>query len=255
MMATASDYYRRPVRKRIAQGDIALTDFHQLRSRSGSEPGGPGPEATEAPNLPWLGEFSDYEISVPRHDGKEELRILRVWSGYVMVLHQACELQFSSPDDSRLVIAPIVSQGQWPEGPWESLRRNNIPGYFYLPPVTGETARELELPGDWPEAVVCLANITLSSVGLIKARRELSIAQVLLPDLHDAINRFFTVRGFANFGAASATIGKRLVKVVDSNQTVHGPVRLLKLYFGDESEADGDGDDELTLANWGVRPG
>jgi hypothetical protein len=204
--------------------------------------------------LPFFGEATDFEIEVPLPGGRQEVRYVRVWTGYVMVLHQACELEFADENDSRLVIAPLTSTELWPEAPWSLLRQNQIPGYFHLPPLDDERAATVGLPARWPEGVVCLAGATLSSTALIKPRRELSLTPGLLPMLQDTVTRFFAVRGFADLRAAKATEGKRLVKVVETNQTVAGPAKLVKLYFGEEDGSVEEADDELSLSCWGVRP-
>ena len=245
--------YRRPSGRRIAQGDVAIAEFHQLRARSSDRPG-PGISELASPQLPFFGEAADYEIEVTIPGGRREVRFLRVWSGYVMVLHQACELEFADANDSRLVIAPLASEELWPEGPWPLLRENQVPGYFYLPPMDTESAHAIGLPREWPESVVCLAGATQSSTALIKPRRELSLVPSLIPILQDTITRFFAVRGFADLTAARSTEGKRLVKVVETNQTVQGPAKLVKLYFGEEGSESDEADDELTLAWWGIRP-
>src|SRR6266571_5254226 len=91
------EVYRRPSRRRIAQGDIATAEFHQLRARS-SERSGPGALESASPRLPHFGQPTDYEIPIALPNGKVETRHLRVWAGWAMVLHQACELEFQDPN-------------------------------------------------------------------------------------------------------------------------------------------------------------
>jgi hypothetical protein len=248
-----SQVYRRSSRAKIAQGDIATAEFHQLRARS-SERSGPGAPESASSRLPYFGQPTDYEIPITLLTGKVEIRRLRVWSGWTMVLHQACELEFQDPNDSRLIIAPITSSALWPEAPWDFLRTNKIPGFFYLPSLSQEEGATLGIGSGWPESVVCLAGATLSTVTLIKPRRMLSLSSASLPALQDAITRFFSVRGFANSGAVRAAKGKRLTDVVETNQTVPGPSKLVKLYFGENGHETDDQDDEVTLTYWGVRP-
>jgi hypothetical protein len=245
--------YRRPSKQALRQGDIAIAEFHQLRARSGDRRGPAGPDLT-TPDLPFLGEPTDFELNVPQPDGSEEVRMLRVWNGFVMLLHQNCEIEFAHAEDSRLLIAPIVTSERWPEGPWKYLRENTIPGFFHLPELAETEAKELGLPRSWPEGVAVLASSTLSSVGLIKPRRQLSLAPETLPHLHDAVARFFAVRGFASMRELSGVVGKRIVRLDDTGQTVIGPSRLLKIYFGENAEETDQNDDELTVAYWGVRP-
>jgi hypothetical protein len=177
-----------------------------------------------------------------------------VWSGFVIVLHQNCEIEFAHADDSRLLIAPIVTAERWPAGSWKYLRENTIPGYFYLPAPTEADAKDLGLPRAWPEGVAALASSTLSSIGLIKPRRQISLTSEMLPHLHDCIARFYAVRGFAGVPELSGIVGKRIVRVEDANQTVAGLSRLMKVYFGENGSEPDEKDDELTVAYWGVRP-
>jgi len=207
-----------------------------------------------APDLPFLGDPTDFEVRVPQPNGSEEVRTVRVWSGFVVVLHQNCEIEFAHVDDSRVLIAPIVTSERWSEGPWKYLRENMIPGYFYLPELPEVDAKKLGLPRSWPEGVVVLASSTLSSVGLIKPRRQLSITAEMLPHLHDCIARFFAVRGFAGMRELTSIISKRIVRVEDTSQTVAGPSRLMKVYFGENADEPDQRDDEVTVAYWGVRP-
>jgi hypothetical protein len=244
--------YRRPSKQSLRQGDLSIAEFHQLRARSGDRRGPAGGDLA-APNLPFLGEATDFELSVPQPDGSETVRMLRVWSGFAIVLHQNCEIDFAHADDSRVLIAPIVTVERWPEGSWEYLRENVVPGYFYLPALIEAEAKQLGLPRPWPGGVAALASSTLSSVGLIKPRRQLSLTPEMLPHLHDCLARFYAVRGFAGVRELDGVIGKRIVRIEDTSQTVTGPSRLMKIYFGENVDEPDERDDELTVAYWGVR--
>jgi hypothetical protein len=203
--------------------------------------------------MPFFGEPVDYEIEVSRPGSgeRQERRVVRIWQGLVLVLHQNCELDYANQDDSRLVVAPLATSAQWPEGPWAALRLNRIPGYFYLPPISAGQATELGLPAaDVPEAVAVLANTTLSSRGLIKPRRQFSLSTEMLPHLQEALVRFFSVRGFATLDDLRHLIGKHVVDVRETNQSVAGPSKLVKVFLGDDGAAD---DDEATISYWGVR--
>jgi hypothetical protein len=244
--------FRRPATRNVSQGDIAIAEFHQLRARSGDRLA-PGSADYASERLPFLGQFSDHRVEVPVGDQVEE-RVLRVWTGYVMVLHQACEIDFADNNDSRLLIAPLVSESMWPEGPWSALRENLVPGYFYLPELSDVAARQLGLETGIPESVVAFASGALSSYGLIKPRRELALVPDLLPHLQDAMVRFSAVRGFNTFNNLDALKGKRVVDVRETDQKVRGPSRLIKVYLGDNYAQADDGDDEASVAYFGVRP-
>lgn len=251
-MAQSDDIFRRASRRALKQGDIAFGEFHQLRARS-ADRAGPGPKDLVAPNLPALGSATDYELTVTRPNGGTETRVLRIWQGYVIVLHQNCELDFGNREDSRLIIAPLVSEPNWPEGPWGALRKNLVPGYFYVPSLTAGEAEEFGLKDAWPESVVVLANTSLSSVGLIQPRRVLSLSTNQLGPFQDSISRFFAVRGYAGMPELKNVIGKSIVSVDETDQTVSGPSRLVKVIFGGNEEEPDDEDDEISMTYWGVR--
>jgi hypothetical protein len=118
----------------------------------------------------------DYELEVSTPAGKKEKRILRVWQGFVMVVHQNCEIEFAHDDDSRLLVAPIVSSAHWPEARWSELRENRIPGYLYLPSIEEGHGSRLGLSAQWPESAVALASTTSTSIGLVKPRRLFSLS-------------------------------------------------------------------------------
>lgn len=244
--------YRRPFRRKIRQGDIALAEFHQLKSPSGSERKGPSGQSIAAPDLPYFGPAIDYEIEVERA-GTTEKRILRVWQGFVMVTHQACEIDFANENDSRLTVAPIASRELWPEAPWEALKDNRVPGFFYLPPL--EAGGVDGFDQDWPESLVALSSSTASSNGLIRGRRVLSLETDRLVDLQDAIARFYSVRGFAGVSELEQVKGKRIARIVETGRTIPGPSTLIKVVLGDNAKEVDDADDEVTVTYWGVRPG
>jgi hypothetical protein len=249
---SGAERYRRPTRDRLAQGDIVLGEVVQVRSASGSESAAPGPVEAAAPDLPYLGPYTDHELPIPKPGGGEEIRILRVWTTYAMVLSQNCEVEWANPDDSRIAIAPIVTREQWPEGPWDLLLRTPPPGYMYLPPLQLSDAGELGLDHPWPESVVVLGSSSATTRRVVKPRRLLSLAISELPRLQDAVARFYGVRGFADLPALNATIGKPIRRVVETGQVISGPSSLIKVYFGDDD--DPVVDDELTVSYWGVRP-
>lgn len=247
-----TDRYRRPLKSRIAQGDISLGEIVQVRSASGSERSGPGPETDASPDLPFLGPFTDLELPVAKPGGGEETRVLRVWSGYVMVITQNCEISWANDRDSRITVCPIVSKEQWPEGPWSHLATTPPPGYFYLPGLTESEAALVGLPHPWPESVAVLASPTVTTDRVVGNRRLLSLHPSRLPDLQDSVARFYATRGFANLSALDSVVGKSVLKAVETNQVVHGPSRVIKVYFGDGQSAAAE--DELTVSYWGVRP-
>lgn len=250
---TPPDYprevYRAISKKALRQGDIGLCEFTQLRPRSGERPG-PGSQATAGEDLPYFGQPADYEICVG-NDGREERRILRVWEGPVMVVSQNCELEHADEADSRLLVAPLASAAQWPEGRWEYLRENRLPDFLYLPPLpTGDA--EFELDVDLPEAAVALAGTTLVSRALVRNRRVASLGQAMVPLLQEKVSRFFTTRGYAAERELAVLRDKRILSVDRTDETVPGPSRLYKMTLG--NARDRTGDDELTVTFFGCRP-
>ena len=239
--------YARPVRK-LRQGDIALCEFHQLRARSG-ELRGPGPAETANEDLPYFGEPQIFEVpvSVPGQD-RPTVRELRLWFGYVMVLHQSCELDYADAQDSRLIVAPIVSIGLWPNGPWELIRRGSLPGFLYLPPLDASLGAELGFEGPWPESAVAMASATQVSRGVVQPNRKLALVSHRIIALQEALVRFMSVRGWASIDDVEALRGLRIIDAQETPEMVAGPARLTKVVL------QGDGDSEEVTVVCGVRP-
>lgn len=245
--------YRAPLRSRLAQGDLAITEVIQLRSSSGSEGRGPGPESAASDNMPYLGPYKDLELQIEGPSGKVETRILRVWTVLSLVISQNCELEWADDQDSRVTIVPVVSRAQWPEAPWELMARTPPPGFLYLPPIDLESAQSLGLEEAWPDSVALMSSACTTSRRVVKPRRVLALAPDQLPRLQDCIARFFSVRGFASLPALESTVGKVVQDVVETGQTIQGPSSLVKVYFSGGGDAEAE--DEVTVAYWGVRPG
>ena len=164
-----------------------------------------------------------------------------------MVVHQNCEIEYAGEDDARLTIAPVVSRVMWPDGPWELIKRRELPGYFHLPPLAGEDFEAVGLSAEWPEAAVVLASMTASSRGIVKPNRILALNPESVPILQESLVRFTSVRGWGSIDAARSLIGGRIVSVDETAEMVPGPARLAKVVV------DNGGDpDEITVA-WGLR--
>lgn len=243
---TPAEYPREIVRahsKKLRQGDIALTEFCQLRARSGEPPGPGGLEATSG-DLPYLGKPTDFEIEVPVEGGEPQVRIVRVWRTYVMVLSQNCELEHADAADSRLLVAPLAGAAQWPEGRWDYLRQSRLPGYLYLPKASSSDTGSA-LIGDLPESVVALGSMTLVSRALVRSNRIASLTQEMLPHLQEKLSRFLTTRGYAAKRELEALVGKQILSVEQTDEMTPGPSRLYKVITG--GDGDDHGDDELTV--------
>lgn len=242
------ELYRAPSKNVLRQGDIGQCEFTQLRSRSG-ERAGPGAEALAAEDLPYFGQPTDHEIEVDVA-GRSEKRVLRVWEGPIIVVSQNCELHHADDGDSRLLVAPLASAAQWPQGRWKYLRQNRLPGYLYLPPLSAAEAN-FDLDAELPEMVVALGSTTLVSRALVSKRRVASLSQPMLPFLQEKLSRFLTTRGYAAERELAGLGGKRIVSVERTDEAVPGPSRLYKLTLGDSG--DDSGDDEMTVT-FGCRP-
>lgn len=179
--------------------------------------------------------------------GDEYDYIVYVWKGPVIVLHQNCEIAHAHPEDSRVVIAPLVSPDAWPDGPWKELRENSIPGYYYLPATTPEEAEALGT--EIEESVIVFSSVTTISRELLTHQRVARVRHEKLVELQDGYARATTVRGLASTRELDGLSGKRIVKATESSLTSPGPVRLAKILLtgGDPEE-----EDEVTVA-WGLR--
>jgi hypothetical protein len=239
--------YRKPLRK-LRQGDIALCEFHQLRARSG-EGKGPGREEAANEDVPFLGRSQDFEIpvEVPGRD-KPVSRVLRVWFGYVVVISQSCELEYADEQDARVQVAPLVSPATWPVGPWPLIERGSLPGFLHLPGAGLNELGEADPGGPWPESAVALASSTLVSRGIVMPNRVMSLSPPHVIRLQEALVRFGTVRGWADLLAAESIVGKTIVGVAETVESVPGPARLTKVFL-DSPE----GGDEITVV-CGLRP-
>lgn len=249
MIGPAARPLYRPPAKKIRQGDIAVAEFIQLRAIHDRR--GPGTAAAVDTQLPFFGIPTPHEIAMPMPDGKDRLRVLLVWEGPVVVLHQNCEIDLASDDDSRLVVAPMVLSAKWPGDHWDLIRGGIAPGYFYLPPVSADQAAELGLGSELPEGAVAFAGTCLVGREIVRPGRMASITQAGLGGLQDAISRFFGVRGYASTRDLPNLSGKRLVSLHETGQTVEGPARLVKMIFGDGPRESAD--EEATVTYFGFR--
>lgn len=222
-------FYAQFSRKAIHQGDIALCEFHQLRA-AGGEPAGPGLDTAANEDLPYLGPHRDYPLAVTRPESATEVsRVLRVWTGLAMVVHQNCELDYADPDDSRVIAAPLVSRAMWPQGPWGLIAKNGLPSYFYLPPLTEDEAQGMGLEAAWPESAVAFASTTLLSRGIVKRARVLALSASSVGKLQELLVRFSSVRGWGSHPDLERLAGYTIVSAHATGETVAGPAPLAKV--------------------------
>ena len=243
----ASQFYQPYSRKKLRQGDIALCEFHQLRSASG-EPRGPGEADLANEVLPYLGPYRDYPLEVT-HFGSEKAvrRALRVWTGYGLVVHQNCELDYADENDSRVQIAPIVTKPTWEVGPWPMIESGSLPAYFYLPGLDADEASVVGLDAAWPEGAVALASTTLVSRGIVKSNRVLGLTPEAVGKLQELLVRFSSVRGWGSHPALEQLVGYTVKAIYSTQESVAGPAPLAKVLLEKDGETE-----EITVA-WGVR--
>lgn len=221
---------------------MAVSYFAQLCS---SRAGRRWPGRLSIAELPEFGEYDEHLAgSGPLGD-----YCVRVWAGPVVVLSQSCEIQQAHDEDSRLVVAPLVTPEQWQEGPWDAFRKGlPIPGYHYLPKPDEAEREVLAMPEDQEsEYAVVFASQTLTHRGLITAARFARIVDVVA--LQDSYARSTTIRGLASTRELGGLEGKRIVSALETPVTNPGPVRLAKVHLVDDSDGS---TDEITVA-WGVR--
>jgi len=239
--------YRSPS-KALRQGDVALAEFHQLRARGG-EPAAPGESSAASPDVPYLGPYRDYplELSLPGTEEKKT-RVLRVWVGYVLLLHQSCEIEYADEADSRLIVSPLVLRNHWSSGPWSLIERDELPGFMYLPRLSEEDAEAIGCKKGIPEAAVAFASTTLLSRAIFKPNRLASLRPEHLGRLQASAVRFFSVRGWASTRELANLVGKTVVDAQETAESVPGPSRLAKVLLRGEEGSD----DEVTVT-WGLR--
>jgi hypothetical protein len=234
--------------KTLEQGDIGFGFFHQLKTASGSETKqGPGDEELQSEDMPYFGPWRDYDLETQLPDGRDYRLKVRLWRAPFMVLHHNCEIAWCDPDDTRLIIAPIVFRTQWPDGPWTAIKAGSRPGYFYLPTLTEEERERFGYEGDWEEAAVDFAGTTAYSKRLAQAR-AFRLSPHMLPVLQSSIVIASTVRGWASVSDAPEWYGKKIVAVEETTEWIPAPARLTKVLLEDEHGRA----DEATLV-WGLR--
>jgi hypothetical protein len=250
MKVESAPFYRLHSSK-LRQGDVAFAEFVQLRSPHDLP--GPGPETAIDDSLPFFGEHQDFKLDLATEEGKHDNRVLRLWKGPVVVLHQACELDWASDNDSRLIVAPLVLETNWPGDHWTILRKNLLPGFFYLPAGTPEEAARIGGNRPLPEAAVALSSTCLVGRQIVERKRYATLSSAALAPFQNAISRFFTIRGYQELGDLAGLVGKRIVGIEDTGQWVEGPSLVVKIVFGENLNEADDADDEASMAYFGVR--
>src|SRR5262249_4742360 len=153
--------YRGALAGTYRPGDICWAFAHQLRTPKDKPAAN---ERVESEKLAHLGDPQVTEIRI----GDRRLELL-VWTCWVMVVTQSCEIEHRDPTDSRLLVAPIALRSEWDGPQWDRIRSGRAPGFVFLPPPTRQERSECR--GGiraWPlgvEAAVVLGSTTLASRG------------------------------------------------------------------------------------------
>lgn len=230
--------YSSATKGELRQGDLCYGYFHQLRARKDRP--GPGSKEGRSFKLPYLGLFEDFPIEA----GEAKL-VLRLWAGWVMILDQTCEIVQEDPDDSRVIVAPIVFESTWPGTHWSQIRDGTAPGYYYLPPLSDEEKRRWSAPPGWlsgtPAAValrsVCGVTKALARVPLFGLSPEMrGLLQARLVD-------FYSVRGWRRGRDLNDLVGMEIRTIWDTDEKFPGPGRLRKIGL----TKTGGSDDEITV--------
>ncbi len=164
-----------------------------------------------------------------------------------MVIHQNCELKYADENDSRVLVAPIISKSMWPGRHWGTIAQNQLPSFFHLPGLSEEQADALGLEVEWPESAVAFASTTLLSRGIVKPNRVLGLTPKAVGKLQELLVRFSTARGWGSHDDLRTLVGYTVKDVFATSETVPGPVSLAKVILEKEGEPE-----EITVA-WGVR--
>lgn len=215
------------------QGDICLAFTHQLRTPKDSPAAN---EHVESEKVPYFGEPQIEEISV----GGRRLQVL-VWTSWVMVVAQSCELEHQDPADTRLLVAPIVLRSQWDGPQWDRIRSGRAPGFVLLPPPSQKERAEARggIRG-WPEdveAAVVLGSTALAShrcAGTVAFGLSLEMQHLLQSKLVD----FWSVRGWKSFAQRDELVGKTIVAISETDETADGPHKLCKITLADADAGD-----------------
>ncbi|MBI3979545.1 MAG: hypothetical protein HY331_15285 [Chloroflexi bacterium] len=211
MSGRSSFYEPAQSEDRVGRGDIALVYLPQSRAVRETEP----PLSRPHPRV----SLPAYPGSLTLSDARAMPDVeVRVWPALAVVVMDSCELdrhfnlgrsrQFW---DSRVAVAPLVFETQFPNGPWRRMEQGDVPLYgFYLetlsPDVDGITT--------WPRAVVDLRGTTLVSRRLVELNRRFRLTDTVAESLGVRVLEYWYLREVARRSQLEARRGKRLRDVV-----------------------------------------
>lgn len=227
-----------PDTKVLRQGDLCFGTWHQLRATAG-DPRGPGPADIASHKVPYCGDYVDHPIVV-----RDALFQIRLWSGWVMILEQSCEIIRNHPEDSRVQVAPVAFEQTWPGAHWDPIRLSSVPGYFYLPQVDDADRKRYGLTEAWldSEAAVVLKSTCTVTASLL-GRPCLSLSPAMRALLQAKLVDYWSVRGWTRDQALDQFVGMRIRAIQKTDEKHPGPGRLYKFAL----DRDDDDADEITI--------
>jgi hypothetical protein len=180
-------------------------------------------------DLPFLGEYEDFEVPIAAPGARDVTRVLRVWTGFVVVASQSCELEYADDHDTRVQVTPLVTSALWPGEQWELIEQRSLPGCCPLPAADADSVEPGVPEAPWPACAVALVSTTLVSGAMIRPNQVLSLPPGIVVRLQEALVRFTTVRGFGDVTAAESLVGKQVTAVRETAEMVPGPSRITKV--------------------------
>ena len=231
--APADRWWSGAAKSGLRQGDLLVGYHHQLRSRSG-DVAGPAEETVASAKLPFLREYDDVDVTLRGAD-----LTLRVWRNWVMVVEQSCELAQKDSNDSRILVAPVVFRAHWDGPQWTAIRRGQVPGLAFLPPIDAATATRYAIKG-WPEnsdAAVMLESTTCVS-RMLTPGAVFGLSGDMRARLQAKLSDFWTIRGWMRDKWAQSVTGKRIASVDSTFEQFTGPGRLHKVHLDDGADGD-----------------
>ncbi|MBI2941404.1 MAG: hypothetical protein HYY04_13300 [Chloroflexi bacterium] len=196
---------------RIGRGDVAFLYLPQTRVVGEVAP--PLAAPSRRTNVPaYAGAFS---LLDPAQMPTAEVR---VWPALAVVVMDSCELdrffnqgRDSRQWDSRVAVAPIIFESQYPHGPWDRMAEGRAPLYAFslepLPPgIVGEA--------HWPRAFVDLRGTTLVSRQHVQPNRKLRLGREAADALAYRVLEFWYLREVARHRDLDARRGQRIADIV-----------------------------------------
>ncbi|MBI3972023.1 MAG: hypothetical protein HY332_12100 [Chloroflexi bacterium] len=195
---------------RVSRSDIAYLYLPQ--SRTLGEPDPPQPEPHRRVEVPaYTGSFLVRDARMPSGE-------VQVWPALAVVVMDSCELdryynQGRSRErwDSRVAVAPIVFEEQYPHGSWGRMAQGRTPLYgFYLEPLSAGVVGS----ATWTRALVDLRGTTLVSRRQVELNRRLRLAPEPADALAFRVLEFWYLREVARQRDLEARRGKRIRDLV-----------------------------------------